>query len=85
MSQRATKHIPAPHECRRVILEARVRRKERLVNNEICTVLSLSVAPEMPSPSIRGIDVKNQPTMTVRQRMGTSSLRDENGRTNAVL
>jgi hypothetical protein len=32
-------------------------------------LLRLSATPEVPLPSIRDIDVKNQPTMTVEQSM----------------
>lgn len=39
------------------ILEAERRR----------TMLRLSITPDTPLPSIRGIDVKNQPTTTTRQ------------------
>ena len=72
---------------------AESQKRYRLGSNETRTVLKVSVTPEAPLPSMRDIDVKNQPTTTVEQsislrgmarKTGLGGLRDENKKTNAV-
>jgi hypothetical protein len=44
---------------------------DRLGSNERRTVLRLSATPEVPLPSMRDIDVKNQPTTTEEKSTGS--------------
>lgn len=58
------------------------------------TALRVLATPEVSLPSMREVDVKNQPTMTLEQssmrfrepagRYDSGDLRDENERTNAA-
>ena len=68
--------------------------QDRLRSNEVRTALRVSATPEVPLPSMRDIDVKNQPTTTVEQNISfreaargqdSGDLRDENEMTNVVL
>ena len=67
--------------------------QDRLGSNEMHTVLRVSATPEVPLPSMRDIDVKNQPTITVEQsisfrraahRQDSGVLIDKSEKTNAV-